>query len=430
IASMKLLFNIICFLFSILVSAQNAAELYETSISSSSSVFDEALNGIDMSSKDNNSTEPRAFLNYIFFDQEMNYVRAGFLQITTSAQGIGVHETISLNDIVADREGYILAYLSNENAEEVAIHWDDFTVYHGKTNIVYATNYYPHGATFSEFVRTASKPVKYRFQGHEWMSEVMSYDLGPRMWDPYTLRTNAPDILADQFPDQSPYSLFRGNPIKYTDPTGMAPVDWVEDRNGNIYWDDNATSQATTKARETYLGKNVLVATHNRDASGNEKVNTATFELYTKDGIVVPSTGPVATVEGNTVPSDTKKFGTLAEGIYPARFQARVSKPEENALIINEGEELPTVNGNPNNANSDNLTEIFFHRGNPYLESLRDSGGNPVWSHGCLTGGCGQGSLDRFNNFMENAQEFNGVLYLRSKLLPDFSIQSLMPKNE
>ncbi|MEM6816869.1 MAG: hypothetical protein AAF600_21180 [Bacteroidota bacterium] len=143
-------------------------------------------------------------MNYLFFDQEMNYVCAGFLPITTAAQGIGVHQTISLNDIIADRERYLLGYLSNENKEAVNIHFDDFAVYHGKINIVYATNYYPHGATFSEFVRTASESVKYGFQGHKWVSEVMSYDLGPRMWDPYTLRTNAPDILADQFPDQSP----------------------------------------------------------------------------------------------------------------------------------------------------------------------------------------------------------------------------------
>ncbi|MEM6816371.1 MAG: hypothetical protein AAF600_18595 [Bacteroidota bacterium] len=201
----------------------------EGGISSSSTVFDEALKGINMSGKGISNTSPRAFLNYIFFDQEMNYVRAGFLQITTAAQGIIVHHTISLNDIIADREGYILAYLSNENAEEVTIHWDDFTVYHGKTNIVYAMNYYPHRAIFFEFVRIASELVKYRFQGHEWVSEVMSYDLGPRMWDPYTLRTNAPDILADQFPEQSPYSLFRGNPLRFTDPTGMFSVDIIED---------------------------------------------------------------------------------------------------------------------------------------------------------------------------------------------------------
>jgi hypothetical protein len=35
----------------------------------------------------------------------------------------------------------------------------------------------------------------------------------------------------------------------------MGPDDWVKDKDNNIYWDKNATSQGTTKAGETYLGK-------------------------------------------------------------------------------------------------------------------------------------------------------------------------------
>ncbi|MEM7109911.1 MAG: hypothetical protein AAF519_16920 [Bacteroidota bacterium] len=91
-------------------------------------MFDEALSGIDMSGKGNSSTAPRAFLNYIFFDQEMNYVRAGFLQVSTAALQTAPHhyEEITINDIIADQEGYILAYLSNENAAPVNMHFDDF----------------------------------------------------------------------------------------------------------------------------------------------------------------------------------------------------------------------------------------------------------------------------------------------------------------
>ncbi|MEM6737352.1 MAG: hypothetical protein AAF620_14915 [Bacteroidota bacterium] len=196
----------------------------ENGVSSSSNVFDEALSGIDMSGKGNSSTAPRAFLNYIFFNQEMNYVRAGFLQITTAAQGVGVHQTISLNDIIADRKGYLLAYLSNENAEEVAIHWDDFMVYHGKTNVVFASSYYPGGLTFNEHQRTASVENKWKFQSKEWLPELRVYDFGPRGWDPLIWRTNAQDILANNFPDQSSYSLFRNNPILFIDPNGAFPI--------------------------------------------------------------------------------------------------------------------------------------------------------------------------------------------------------------
>ncbi|MEP5612297.1 MAG: DUF6443 domain-containing protein, partial [Cyclobacteriaceae bacterium] len=114
-------------------------------ISSSSAEFGDALGGANMSGKGNTSTAPRAFVNYIFFDKDMNYVSAGFEQVSTNAHGVGVHETISINDIIADQEGYLLTYLSNENSEAVDMHFDDFTVYHGKTNIVQANDFYPFG---------------------------------------------------------------------------------------------------------------------------------------------------------------------------------------------------------------------------------------------------------------------------------------------
>ncbi|MEM0941905.1 MAG: RHS repeat-associated core domain-containing protein [Bacteroidota bacterium] len=86
-------------------------------------------------------------------------------------------------------------------------------------------NYYPGGFTFNEHQRTASVENKWKFQSKEWLPELRVYDFGPRGWDPLIRRTNAQDILANKFPDQSPYSLFRNNPIRYTDPDGRAPID-------------------------------------------------------------------------------------------------------------------------------------------------------------------------------------------------------------
>ncbi|MEM8940335.1 MAG: RHS repeat-associated core domain-containing protein [Bacteroidota bacterium] len=102
-------------------------------------------------------------------------------------------------------------------------HWDDFTVYHGKTNVVESSDYYPDVLTFNSYQRTASTPNRYKFQGHEWLEEMRWYDFGPRGWDPLTWRTNAQDILANKFPDQSSYSLFRNNPILFIDPDGRWP---------------------------------------------------------------------------------------------------------------------------------------------------------------------------------------------------------------
>ncbi|MEQ9465805.1 MAG: hypothetical protein RLN88_00250 [Ekhidna sp.] len=90
----------------------------------------------------------------------MNYITAGFQQISTSAQGVGVHEQVEINDIIADRAGYLLAYLSNENSEAVNIHFDDFEVRHAKTNVVQAIDYYPFGLEAMTYTRTAADPSK------------------------------------------------------------------------------------------------------------------------------------------------------------------------------------------------------------------------------------------------------------------------------
>jgi hypothetical protein len=48
----------------------------------------------------------------------------------------------------------------------------------------------------------------------------------------------------------------QNNPLNRIDPDGRLD-DWVQRQDGSIYWDNNATSQATTKTGETYLGQNL-----------------------------------------------------------------------------------------------------------------------------------------------------------------------------
>ncbi len=212
--------------------------------------------------------------------------------------------------------------------------------------------------------------------------------------------------------------------------------DWVENRYGQIYWDDNTTSQTTTKSGEIYLGKNVLVATANRDKQGNEPINSARFDLYLES----KKTGPSATIYGNTVPynvtvnqdrygnslpENTNKYGTLSPGLYPAKY---TKYHGDGAILINNGGNVPTVNGNQNNlknyTSNNNLKPIYehvldgiyFHKGNTARKSLVTNSGSPI-SSGCQTGGCGKGSLPKYQTFIKNAQNFNGKYYLRTKIL-------------
>ncbi|WP_424964138.1 RHS repeat-associated core domain-containing protein [Ekhidna sp.] len=210
-------------------------------VSSSSTVFDDALNGGAMAGKDDSNTAPRAFLNYIYFDKNMNYIRAGFTQISTAAQGVGVHEEIRIDDIIADEEGYILAYLSNENQEAVNVHFDDFTVYHGKTNVVSTQDYYPFGLTFNSYQRTASSPQNFLLTGNEKLPEwgVGVSDFNARTYDATIGRFYNVDPLADMMQEWTPYHYNYNNPLLFIDPSGLLPkYNWdtgeYEDDDGNV----------------------------------------------------------------------------------------------------------------------------------------------------------------------------------------------------
>jgi RHS repeat-associated protein len=258
----------------------------------------------------------------------------------------------------------------------------------------------------------------YRFNAKEQDPETGLAYYGARYYQNKIGVWLSVDPMAHFAPGWSPFRGFFNNPLLYNDPKGLFEnLDWVEKADGTIYWDDNATSQATTKEGETYLGRNVLVGTHNRDEKGNEPINSAQFDLYLESN----KEGPSATIMGNTVPADIKKAGTLAEGLYSAKFGHRNAEKYKNELAIRiynlDGTDgLPTINGNPNpRSNGKTLTGVLFHMGNNYQTSLFDSNGN-AYSNGCQTSGNYPNSRPAHNEFMKKVGTgFNGAYYLRSR---------------
>ena len=71
-------------------------------------------------------------------------------------------------------------------------------------------------------------PTEYRFgmQGSEKDDEISgsgnTYNMEAREYDSRTLRPWSPDPKAHEYPSQSPYAMFNGNPVYYNDPTGQS----------------------------------------------------------------------------------------------------------------------------------------------------------------------------------------------------------------
>ncbi len=204
----------------------NPANLIEEATVAQSNFDGAFAGGTLLGNRSTTSTVPHAFVNYIFFDRGMNYENAGFKQITSASNGSSVK--VTADDFIADQDGYIIVYLSNETTgSTLPVSWDDFTVYHGKTNVVQTDDYYPFGLAFNSSSRTASVAQNFRYNGFEHMNDLNLglYDYQARYYDPAIGRFTTIDPAADLMRRVSPYAYAFNNPIRFTDPDGMIPND-------------------------------------------------------------------------------------------------------------------------------------------------------------------------------------------------------------
>ena len=174
------------------------------------------------------SAQPRAYLNYILFDQDFNYVDAGFKQITSLAGDDATHETVTLSKSIS-QGGFIYVYVSNESTANFDVYFDDLRITHNKGTILQEDHYYPFGMNISALSSTAplSKPNNFKYNGKEFDTDLDLgwYHYGARMYDPQISRFTTIDPLADNYTPQSPYTYAANNPTNLVDFNGEGPSD-------------------------------------------------------------------------------------------------------------------------------------------------------------------------------------------------------------
>ncbi len=102
----------------------------------------------------------------------------------------------------------------------------------GTAEVLSNHNYYAFGLSWADETKTDNN---YLYNGKEVQK---SFDLGylnygARFYDPAVGRFTSIDPLASDFSRWSPYAYTFNNPIRYTDPTGMAPNDIILRGNNN-----------------------------------------------------------------------------------------------------------------------------------------------------------------------------------------------------
>ena len=114
----------------------------------------------------------------------------------------------------------------------------------------------------------------------------------------------SPDPLSEEFPSWSPYNMSFNNPLKFKDPDGRAPVDWVNfiGKNGQqqIIFDSSIKTKAQADAKYSNV-KGVFEAGIGRSEKTGEVVN------FQKDGTYSVNGGQTMNVDDT---SYTTKGGT------------------------------------------------------------------------------------------------------------------------
>jgi RHS repeat-associated protein len=195
----------------------------------------------------NTGTAPKAYLNYLVFDRDFNFLNSGYKPLTTNAretgnilpEGVG-HDTLTFKEgeIKITEPGFVYIYFSNENESRMEVFFDDFEVTHVKSPVVHVNDYYPFGLTFNSYNRENTTPQDYKYNGKEEQNELGLgwLDYGQRMYQPELGRFFTQDRFAGKYANYSPYSYGLNNPALYVDINGDSV--WttnkvVQDKSGN-----------------------------------------------------------------------------------------------------------------------------------------------------------------------------------------------------
>jgi RHS repeat-associated protein len=185
-----------------------------------------ALNSFRNTENTTPSDKPKAYLNWILLDEQLQYVPAGsgadpiqdtgFIRVLTSGGPVNI-----------TKNGFLYIYVSNETQNR-DVFFDNLSVQHYTGPLTEETHYYPFGLTMAGISSKAIGRLdsKYKYNGIEYNEnfDLNTYDAFYRNLDPQVGRwwQIDPKIEFDM-EDWSPYSSNFDNPISYSDPKGDCP---------------------------------------------------------------------------------------------------------------------------------------------------------------------------------------------------------------
>lgn len=272
---------------------------------------------ISKDANENLSTKPKAYLSYVLFDDLFNMVddNSGVKQVQGSPDEL---QTLTVDKFVIKKNGFIYIYTSNESAEDV--YFDNLVVAHNKGPLLEETHYYPFGLAMAGISSNALAESNYphnklKYNGKELQTGEFGdgsgldwYDYGARMYNVQIGRWSVMDPMSDSMRRFSPYNYAFDNPMRFIDPDGMEPEDWVKFKNSlgqmSVTWDKNVTDQKSAVAKygagAKHLGQEAIWYS-NTEGNQTWKLGKGGEFHEIQSNAVIGTISTVADVTSNTV---------------------------------------------------------------------------------------------------------------------------------
>jgi len=179
-----------------------------------------------------NSARPKAFINWIFLDEQFKYYAGSVEQVGNNEE----FKTHTFNDVPINKSGWLYVYVSNETPN-IDVFFDNLQVTHIRGSLLETNEFYPFGLLMKNLSYRSMKngyaENKRMFNdGTELGSKEFSdgsglemYETAFRGYDPQIGRFWQVDMLSESNWEWTPYNFALNNPIRFNDPLGLKEGD-------------------------------------------------------------------------------------------------------------------------------------------------------------------------------------------------------------
>jgi RHS repeat-associated protein len=208
----------------------------------------------------NGSGRPKAYLNYVLFDEQFKVVVSDPADgKNTGLEQAGSDEefkTHSVTEREMTKNGYLYIYVSNETPN-INVFFDNLQVTHIRGPLTEETHYYPFGLTMegisSKALTFGNPENKFKYNEKELQSKEFSDGsglewtyFGARMYDQQVGRWHKTDGKAEAYFATSPYVYALNQPVNAVDPDGNVVI-FINGNHfgtsGKDYWRQTVTEK-------------------------------------------------------------------------------------------------------------------------------------------------------------------------------------------